>query len=93
MNSKVPPASRGDIAVSPEAWWTMEKHLYLSSGRQVFGRHPDASESVFSSKKCMLLVTGGAFIRVLKSRDVFPGPLDSGKHTELQIEPCHMSDR
>lgn len=75
-------ALRGNVSMCPGSMLAMEKHVHPCSGRPV-GVVSDASESVFSPK-CVLLVTGRAFMRLLKSRAISPGLLVLGEHYELK---------
>lgn len=75
-------ALRGNVALCPGSMLAVEKHVHPCSGRPV-GVVSDASESVFSPK-CMLLVIGRAFMRLLKSRAISPGLSVLEEHYELK---------
>lgn len=93
MGSKVSWARRGNVTRSPGSILGHREAFPPVLWGDIFGWYPDPAEPVFSSPKYMLLVLGGAFTSVLKSRAIFPGPLVFREHTELQREQCLMSGR
>lgn len=72
-------ALRENAAQRPGSAVAVGRHVLWEACQVV----SDASESVFSPKR-MLLATGRAFMRLLKSRAISPGPSVLGEHYELK---------